>query len=167
MAFRGTGHRMSKKWDGFTGSQLTLTADSTGLFTTSFAFSEARTILRVISNIIISPGTAPTVGDVCLIGLGLAVVSTDAFTVGSTAMPDPLGEPQFPWLWWKSYPMQFNNVSTDPSPAAASVRETVDARAMRKVKPREALCWIVEYFDIAGAPNIDVCVGTTRVLMAS
>ncbi len=164
---RGRGNRMQKHWEGFTGSiSGTISADATQLFTTALAFTEAQTILRTLGDYIITPSQAPTAGDVAIVAVGLAVISSDAFAAGVTAVPDPVGEPQYPWLFWASHLMFFGGTSVDPAGPAAAVRGKVDVKSMRKVKPRESLVWVAEYFDIAGAPPLRVGVGSTRVLLA-
>ena len=112
------------------------------------------------------PTAAPVAGDFCSIFFGLAVLSTDAVAVGATAVPDPVGEPQYPWIFWKLFAFGFASISADPSSAGASVRLQVDSRTMRKVKPREFLVWIVEYFGISGDPPMSAMVSTSRALLA-
>ena len=161
---RSGGRRLSKQWEGLAAIKLALTADTTSgggvlNFTTSI------TILRMIGEYVIAPTSAPAALDAVRIGVGIGVISTDAATLGPTAVPDPLGEPDFPWLYWADHAFLFS--TTDPDSGgnlASSVRHRFDIRSMRKVKPRESLTMIVQYADSVGTPPMSFFAGQTRVL---
>ena len=157
---------MLKSWHDIAGGIALLTANGTVLVD-SFAVSEASTVLRMIGEYIIGPTVAPEALDAATIAVAIGVVSADAATLGSTAMPDPILEPDYPWLYRKVHGVYFpTNTATNAS-AQASVRQSIDVKSMRKLKPRESLALVVEYFDDVGAPPIRFFGGSIRVLFAS
>ena len=158
--------RRRKEWTASeTATEADLSADGTTLFSRT-DFTETRTILRILGEYIIAPTAAPVDGDGVSINVSFGIVSTDAATVGSAAMPDPIAEPGFPWLYWMSHPLFFRSTTVQEALGTGVVRIPLDIRSMRKVKPRESLVSVVEYFNLGGTPPITVQVGQVRVLLA-
>ncbi len=164
---RSRGTRMTKEWTGPPGASLILTTTSTvlgGILNLNIA----GTVLRMIGEYVISPTGAPAAADKVRIGMGIALVSSDAAAVGGSAIPDPIGDPEYPWLFWADHPFFFIDASVDPVAAAVSqIRFKYDIRSMRKFKPGESLVQVVEYADVSGTPPMTVLTGTTRVLVAT
>jgi len=166
MASRFTGgKRMGKVWSSMPGTSDSLAASGTFLEGT-LGFAEARTVIRMLGEYIIGPSAAPVAADVVRIAVGIGLVSTDAATLGASALPDPSSEPNFPWLFWAEH--AFNFPGTDPQSGSDtySVRRSFDIRSMRKVRPRETLVFVVQYVDVSGAPPMTIGVAATRVLLA-
>ncbi len=155
-----------KEWM-FTDSAIEadFTTDTTLLFTT-LLFTETRTILRMLGEFVIGPTAAPVDGDGVEMSVGFGIVSADAVGVGSTAMPDPSQEPEYPWLYWSSHPFFFRSTDVQQALGTGVVRVPFDVRSMRKVKPREALISVVQYVNSGGNPPMTAAVGQTRVLVA-
>ena len=105
--------------------------------------------------------------DAVKIGLGLAVISTDAFDLGATAFPDPSGEPEFPWYWWSEFHLASEGTAIEAAAGIQNVRIEVDSKAMRKVKPGETLAWVVQYSDILGTPPVQILLAQVRVLIGT
>ncbi len=103
--------RMAKEW---TNTLLGTNAfvGNAGAILGSVAFSIPGTVIRMIGEYVIAATAAPAAVDGAVITMGIGFVSTDAFTVGASAMPDPGGDPEFPWLFWKSHALFFGG--TDP-----------------------------------------------------
>ena len=110
MADRFGGRRMAKHWHVIAGVSLSFTVDVTGLGG-GLALDGPWTAIRMLGEYTIGPDAAPAAGDQCTIGVGIGVVSSDAFAVGSTAMPDPVGEPEYPWLYWAEHDFHFVDTS--------------------------------------------------------
>ncbi len=159
---RRHGPRQTKRWDSIASFVQAFTSDTTAA-TGALPFTESETILRMLGEYVIKPTSAPTNGDAARMGVGIAVVSSDAFAV--TAVPDPLAEPEYPWLYWADHPFFFNSTSTVDAVAGLSLHKTFDIRSMRKVSPRESLTMIVQYGDSTGAPPLTFINGQTRVLL--
>ncbi len=168
MANGHRGTRMSKQWAAIPSIDLTFTADGTSLGG-ALAFTVPSTVIRMLGDVTIGNTAAVTALDAVIIGMSIGVVSTDAFAAGAASVPEPLEEPEYPWLYWASKAFFYPNTS---SPLAStgdprmSDRFSIDIRSQRKLKPRESLCWIVQYGDITGAPPMTVQIANTRVLLA-
>ncbi len=164
---RGT--RMVKQWDALAGIDLTLTASSTAIASGQLTnLVGAATIMRMLGRFLIipNPGGAFVAGDECIVAFAIGIVSSDAFAAGSASVPDPNSEPDYPWLYWTSIPFHFATTTLDGSDIGASVRVAFDVKSMRRIKPRESLCAIAQYVDVAGTPPLALNVGATRVLLA-
>ena len=156
---------MRKHWLSIGGGAVELTANSITLVN-SVLFEDAFTVLRMLGGFVINPTIAPSLGDRALVTVGIGVVSDAAVAVGSTAMPGPLTEAAFPWLYWEVVPMSFPSTAIDPSSVTASARIKFDIRSMRKIKPEESVVVVVEYANSTGNPPLSIFVGNTRVLVA-
>ena len=152
--------RQVKEWTFIPSISLDLTAAGTSLGG-SIGFVEARTVLRCRGELVIT-SEAGTNGDEALIVAALAVVSSDAFAAGAGSVPDPGAEGEYPWLWWRSVPIFVEGNDYD---SAGAARVMVDTKAMRKMKPRESLAWVVQYVDVSGTPPMKVMIAHTRVLL--
>ena len=84
----------------------------------------------------------------------------------SSATKDPIDEAEFPWLYWAVHEFEYETVVRDSASATASVRKAFDVRTMRKVKPRESIVMIGQYFNKAGDPPLLWSPGVARVLLA-
>ncbi len=156
---RGT--RQRKHWHSMFSNLISFTANGTQLLASfTAAGGEPFTFLRGIGELVIGPSSAGIAGaDKCKVTVGLGVVSADAATLGSTAMPDPTDEPDFPWLWW--YPNYFHYTDASGSFSGGkneSARVRLTTKAMRKVGPRQSLVLVGQYVDIVGTPPLDLSV---------
>ena len=110
-------------------------------------------------------------GDQGILTFALAIVSSDAFALGASAFPDPASEPEFSWLWWGQIFLESISVAasavnnTGWGPAAQRIEG--DTKAMRKMKSRESLCWILQRTALAGSPVTEVVMGQTRCLIGT
>ncbi len=162
---RATGVRMGKQWS-FLGGQFTLlTVDATVIASASIDSTTAQTILRMIGEYSISPTSAPVAGDRAAVGVGIGVVSSDAFAAGSGSMPDPSAEADYPWLYWANHTFSYAGVEPSQGGAALSVRKFFDIKSMRRMKPRESLATVVQYVNLNGDPPLTFAMGVTRVLL--
>ncbi len=158
------GRRMAKHWHVIAGLSQAFTVDSTKIGG-SLSLDGPWTVLRCLVEYIITPTSAPAALDDVTIAVALGVVSSDAVAVGPTAMPDPVAEPDYPWLYWASHEFFFAGTDPESASAGASIRRVVDSRSMRKMKPRESLVWVAEYANTVGNPPIHLGIGQTRVLV--
>ena len=160
----GSGKRQAKTWAAIPAASNSVVGNTTAIGG-GLAVSVPTTVIWMLGEYTLSPDAAPTAQDACEISVVIGVFSMDAFTLGGTAMPDPGSEPEFPWLYWASHTFFFATMSADPNSVATAVRRSFDVRSMRKMKDRESLGYVFQYFDIAGAPAMQVELSTTRVLM--
>ncbi len=158
--------RMLKQWTSIPGRTDNLAADTT-VGIGGFTPGEPVTVLRMLGSYTITPRLAPVAIDEVDIGIAIGVVSLDAFTAGGASLPDPLGNPEYPWLFWVRHGFFFATTSADPSSAAGSVRQSFDIRSMRKMKPNETLVRVVQYGNVTGNPDMMILNESVRVLVAT
>ena len=104
-----------------------------------------------------------------VVTFGLGIVSTDAATLGATALPEPNGDCEYPWLWWGEIFLQapVANAGLISGFGTYAQRLEVDSKAMRKVTNKETLLWVAETSGVVGAPAVDITFGSTRILIGS
>jgi len=171
MARARGGPRMRKHWVGTTGTAVNFTGAGVTLLQQlggTGGLADAFTVLRMLGEYTIFPTSATAQGDEGTITVGIGVVSSDAATVGSTAMPDPGDDHGFPWLYWASHPIASNGTLEESALANMSVRKVFDIKSMRKIKPSESLISVAQYANIGsgGDPPLTLAVGGWRVLLA-
>ena len=156
---------MRKHWFSIGGGAIDMTTNAIFLLNSS-SFGDAFTILRMLGGYTIGPTAASAAGDRALVTVGVGIVSDAAVAVGSTAIPGPLTEAAYPWLYWESVPFQFGGTAVDPNSQAGSARISFDVKSMRKIKPEESVILAVEYANSTGSPSLSIMVANTRVLVA-
>ena len=161
---RRGGARQGKSWE-----QLPSVSQSYTVATTialgGLAFEVLSTVLRMIGEYLFCPDAAPVAQDACLIAVGIGVVSTDAAILGATALPDPVDEPDYPWLYWGVHPYFAPDTGTGSTLGAKAARIAFDVKSMRKVTTRQTLQMVGQYVDISGVPPVQFIAATTRVLV--
>jgi len=167
MPNRHGGVRKNKQWSSIPGVQLNLTSAGTS-GAASLPFTSPFTVMRMLGGFMVGPtnGGAFSAGDAMTLAFAIGVVSTDAVAAGAGSLPDPAGEPDFPWLYWKEATIFLQTATPAPGLGAHVERVSFDIRSMRKLKPRESLASIVQYVDISGVPPVNVQINQTRVLLA-
>jgi len=160
------GQRQKKEWSSIPAVEVTMTGASTTA-AAALGSTQALTVLRMIGEYVINPTSAPVALDSAFIGVGIGVVSADAFAVGGGSMPDPLTDQGYPWLYWAVHPVFFMSNSTNPGNDVMGARVTIDIRSMRKLKPQEDLAMVVEYGNGTGNPPMTFVSGGIRVLIGT
>ncbi len=153
-----------KSWSAIPSVTITTTGAAT-LSGAGLSFAIPATILRMRGEILFYlDGAADTSRQVIAAAIGL--ISTDAFTLGSTAFPDPLADVGFPWLWYSAVSLSNDLDSVgDVIDAAVAVRLQVDSKAMRKVKPDETL--VVVFQTSTAITTTVIRQGQLRVLVGT
>ena len=164
MADRFRTPRKEKHWEFIPGSSGALTVDGV-TFRAGLSFNAAATVIRMLGSYIIAPDSATVAQDMVSLVIGIGRVATDNAATGA-GLPDPAGQPGYPWLYWADHELFFGGTSTDPNMKVSSVQASFDIRSMRKFKPNETLALVLQYADIQGAPPLRVNIGRTRVLIA-
>ena len=103
---------------------------------------EETTITRMIGQYTasVSSTTALTTGT---IALGMAVVRAEAFAAGVAALPSPISDPDFEWLYYGSVILRNPNLVFQDGPAA-SIVVPFDVRGQRIVRAGQTVVWIGE-----------------------
>ena len=159
--------RMIKSWAIEDDFVTALTANVTSL-QVSGTFAEPTTIMRYLLEYLIAPTAGGTfaAGDRCLIGVGIGVNNTEAVAVGSTAMPDPIDDVDFPWLYWAVHAIHFVTATESDQLGSQMVRAQVDVKGMRKLRVSDSVFTVVQYEDLSGTPPMTIIGGTARILTA-
>jgi len=169
MAFRRAVVRPGKKidfksWSDLLGITLTTNAAAT-ILGTSLAFAIPATILRMRGNILLNFDAAAD-NSRQNIGIGIGIISSDAFAAGVASVPDPLAESDYPWLWWTVMPLVNDlQIAGESLQVCVAARVEIDSKAMRKVKPGQSLAVIYQTSAAVTATNIQQ--GNIRVLIGT
>ena len=96
--------------------------------------------------------------DTVHVGLGLMLITNDAFAIGSTAAPGPISDADYDWIWY--HVLQMGPAWTATESGNDLQQNTgymeIDSKAMRKMKPNQTLCFAAEGLVINGGGTIDV-----------
>ena len=161
--------RQSVEWNFIPGSEITMTADNTFVTGASFAATTRFTLRRLRGKITFWLESTLAAGDQVQVGVGIGVFSTDAVALGATALPDPLGEPGYPWLWWSDYRLfvvgSLSPVENQPLQSAQSREVEIDSKAMRILRPGQSIAMVVQYSDVSGTPQVSFVQGRLRLLL--
>ncbi len=151
------GTRQRKHWVGTNGLSFgTVAANGTSIVN-SIAFTDPATILRLIGEVVtVFPNQTLVANDAAQLTLGIGLVSSDAAAVGFTALPDPLDEPGYDWLWWYSTFLFNMNITTENVVPDGSFysRIPIQSKAMRKLKPNMTLVLVQQYLSESGSPTV-------------
>ena len=123
------------------------------------------TLVRIRGKLFFHLTSADGAGSGYTFGVGIGIVSNDAFAVGVTAVPKPIADADWPgWLW-------YDFVSAKAPIGAISAANwqqvpqviTIDSKAMRKFRNNETLFVIVELAEVTSAVMEIACM--TRILL--
>ncbi len=131
----------------------------------AISFDGPATILRVRGDLTVAMDETKQAGDVVVGAAAVGIVSTDAFTAGST--PDPHAEPEYPWLWWRAFYLEAFVAAAEEALGSTVHRMSIDTKAMRKVKPGESVFFVYDIITSTGAPVVILNQGELRVLIGT
>ncbi len=158
---RGQGRVIDyKHWNAIPSLNLKVGTAATSLGG-GLSFVAPATILRARGYVSASFDATQQAGDEMLCTFGLAVISTDAFTAGGGSVPDPADEPEYPWLWWKQMFLESFVAANEGAYGVSAQYAEVDTRAMRRIKPGETLCWVMQRTGVVGAIVTSVMMGNS------
>ncbi len=158
-----------KEWDALPAIRLTGISATTVLGgSLAFGPAGAATILRIRGEVVAQLET-PAANEVKAFGIGIGVFSTDAVALGATAMPDPLADVGYPWIYWSAHVLMARIADGATSPAdqagTKTARIMIDSKAMRKVRPDQSVAIVVEPINLAGTATMELAMGPIRVLI--
>ncbi len=168
MARRRGGGRVIdfKSWTSILTDVSTVTASGTTAGA-GFSVGSTSTILRIRGYVQAMFDSTVQVGDLILLTFGLGVVSADAFAAGAASLPDPSGDPDYPWLWWGQMELRSEVAAGPTSWGPSAQRLEVDSKAMRRLQQAQTLAWVIQATEAAGAPTTLIRIGQTRVLVGT
>jgi len=88
------------------------------------------------------------------VAIGIGIVSADAFAVGQSAMPGPLTDPEWDWMYISYFGPLVGSTVTEEFKGLAAVRHEIDTKAMRKINPNETVFGMMETEDETGAVTL-------------
>ena len=156
-----------KEWNAIPGLETQATTDQ--VIATALAFSFPASILRMVgAGGLVMLDETKQVDDIASIGFAIGVVSSDAFTAGAGSLPDPLGEPEYPWMYWTRTTLHSFVAAAEEGLGSTVYRfPPFDSRSMRKIKPGQSLVQVIELGGLVGAPTVVMDLESTRVLIGT
>ena len=165
MSSRSTGRKLdSKAWSAIPGQDQETAVTGTLIVSGGLSFTAPSTILRVRGSLYVGFDETQQAGDRANIVFGLGIVSTDAFTLGPTAVPDPSADPNYSWLWYGEAILEAFVAAGFEGIGASQQRFDIDTKAMRRIRPGETLCLIAQATQMTGAPQTIIRTGQLRTL---
>ena len=143
MARRVQGARRRVGWEigpktGTTGAEQSATASGSLLATIgSGATTDGLTLVRTRGELLIRLSVADAVGSGYQGAFGIGVVTAAAFTAGAASVPTPITEDSWDgWLYHTYFQVlaQSTTLSDGTNALSAVFRQTVDSKAMRKLR---------------------------------
>ncbi len=148
-------HRRLNEWVAPPLQEYIAVASAGATIISQMNIEEATTIVRTRGMVSIKPQAFSA--DLSTVGaFGVGVVSAEALTIGTTAIPEPYSDADWGgWLMWESFAYHFEVQSAVGTQFPASIQINVDSKGMRKVGSNEALVFVAESF--TGAFEIAEC----------
>ncbi len=146
-----------------------ITAAGATQVTTGLEALEALTVVRIRGEISLKLSTVTTVGDgFTNLGLGIGLVTTDAFDAGAASLPGPLTDKDWSgWIWHQLMGQMAGSATTEVGrfPMEA-IRYVIDTKAMRKMRPNQVLVGVVETGTEVGTAVLDFVMNTRMLFKA-
>ncbi len=120
--------------------------------------TDGLTIVRIRAQIAFWLEVVTTIGDgFASAAFGMCVVNENAFGVGLTAIPDPIGDSG--WDGWMVYQalapiMGFSVTESENTGIISQFRMDIDSKAMRKFKESDVLVGVLSVDDEVGAATL-------------
>ena len=126
------------------------------------------TAIRIVGELEVAPTPTSEVEFTQIVDIGIGVSSSEAFSIGITALPDPAAETEYPPRGWLYVARQIAVVSlpTGGTPVAIYRKHAMfkfDLRAMRKID-KGTLFMFMRNTDHAGTATNLTIFGRVRVL---
>jgi len=130
------------------------------------ALEDGLTLVRIRGQFTVCITATTTIGDgFQRFGLGICIVSENAFGVGATAIPAPLTDVGWDGWMWHYLGGQLRGFSTTELGVAPmeAVRVEIDTKAMRKIKESDIVVGVIELGSEVGASTLEFA-AETRML---
>ena len=128
---------------------------------------DGNTIVRIRGEALLWLLTATAGGDGFQVGMGICLVSDEAFAIGATAIPSPATDDDWDgWMWHRTV-MLYSRSPLDGTDAGVGVgpsaRVEIDCKAMRKFEEGYTVCAVMEFTEHGTA--VLEFTGRTRMLI--
>ena len=155
VARRAPGRRTDYQWNGVSGLRTIALGETQVLLGTVCVFSSSQTLMRVRGRVAVGLDV-PSADAAMVVGVGMIIGDANQVTAGSTAFPSPIEDLAADWLWHGLYPLQSITGTQVDILGGQWWQETIDSKAMRKVKATEVIAVMVDGNILQGAPTADV-----------
>ncbi len=144
------------QWDGFNQQALALAAGTVGFLFRSSG-TQPSTLLRLRGSMLAQLDGTLAPGRGVLVTQGIIKVPDGS---GTTVQYAPVADDMAPWLWYSAVHLYYDEPVTDVigTQMGLAVRETIDNKAMRRVRPEEELQYVVENTTVDGAQAVNVMI---------
>jgi len=106
--------------------------------------------------------------DSMVVGVGLIIEATEAFTAGVGSVPTPLTDMDADWIWHDVFALgPAVAAADDGGDLSRNVQFSIDNKAMRKFRTGEELGFVIEGDIIAGSPTVDVFMAARQLYKLS
>ena len=157
MPRRGVG-KTRYEWTAFANAAIGLAAGTATGFLLGVA-TQAETVMRIRGEILaVLDQTGLAANDRVLAAWGVMVMPAGSVAGGVIVSPQTNGEAD--WFAYGSIPLFAETAGADANVLGVlSGRQTIDSKAMRRMREGEEMVLVFENFDIAGAPAVSVTFG--------
>jgi len=159
------GSKRITEWGAFEvmGRVTALNATSIGTQSVGVVANERLTIVRLRGHGYIHLD-AGAVEESAVVGIGLIIAPTEAFSAGVGSVPTPLTDMEAPWIWHDVFALgPAVIVADDGGDLSRNIQFTIDNKAMRKFRTDEELGFVFEVDVISGTPNVDMFVAARQL----
>ena len=164
--FSARSSKRSMLWSQGPGSSAIQSSTATGKQVWSLGQTSGGgvTLVRIRGEISMWLEVVTAIGDgFAPIGVGIGIVSSDAFGIGPTAMPGPLSDPDWDWMWVGYVGALIGESTTETFQGIGAKRIEIDTKAMRKISPNEMVFGMYETLIEMGTATVSFSV-VTRML---
>ncbi len=150
---RGRNRRLTE-WSLGPGDQTvnTFSASSLLILGLGAAANERLTVTRILGDLMFQLRTVVALGDGFQFTWGIGLVTSDAFAVGVTALPNPQDDMDWGgWLMHGFLPLIAPTATIGDSAGWQIVRIPIDVKAQRIMSPNEVLFMVVDILEIGTA----------------
>ena len=158
-SFRGrSSQRRRTGWEDGPGRdtvQTAITASANAIATSALvSLEDGLTVARLRGRLEMWLSAADAVNSGFSGAFGIGIATSDAISVGATAVPTPITEQDWDgWLFWQSFGLfaPIGALTASTSLDGTQLRMDVDSKAMRKFDENMALYAVVEVGEVASA----------------
>ena len=131
------------------------------------ATQDGGTLVRLRGSLLWGAGEQSAQGEGWIGAFGIGIVTAEAFAIGSTAMPSPVADVDWDgWIYWT--PVQAIQTEVAGGNAEGDIRneESVDTKAMRKLRQGDTIFAAVEVVTLGTASGSFILAFDSRTLIA-
>ena len=107
-----------------------------------------------------------TIADTFQVGIGLGLFNSDAFAVGVTALPGPISDAGFSWVYHDLVTFGPASTATESNEALTqNIQIEIDSKSMRKFRDNQTLGWVTEGNIMNGGGTFDISLSARHLFL--